>query len=99
MTVLPRFRQRAGWIALIGGGLLLASLAWWASVFLRIIGIGYLSAPEALSCSVASSIVCDLATSLCGRTHPWGVTWYSPVLLWASVALLSVSALIWRETP
>lgn len=99
MNPLPLLRQKAPSIAILGGGLLLVALLWWASVFLRVIGNGYLSAPEALGCSVASSIVCDLATSLCGRTHPLGLTWYSPVLLWIAVALLSGAALAWRDAP
>jgi hypothetical protein len=85
------------WLALLGGGLLLAAFAWWALVFLRVLANGYLSTREALTCSVASSIICDLATSLCGKTHPLGITWYSPVLLWVSVALLSAAALFTRE--
>jgi len=85
------------WLALAGGALLLAAIAWWALVFLRVLANGYLSTREALTCSVASSIICDLATSLCGKTHPLGITWYSPVLLWVAVALLSAAALITRE--
>lgn len=85
------------WLALLGGGLLLGAVGWWALVFLRVVGNGYLSAPEALACSVSSSIVCDLASSLCGKTHPLGIAWYSPVLLWVAVAVLSVAALATRD--
>lgn len=95
LQVLPR--QPAQWLALLGGTLLAAAFAWWAIVFLRVLSNGYLSAPEALSCSAISSIVCDLATSLCGKTHPLGITWYSPLPLWAGVALLSAAAFFWRD--
>ena len=87
----------ARWLALLGAALLLATIAWWSSIFLRVIVNGYLSVPEAVSCSAISSVLCELATSLCGRTHPLGITWYSPVLLWISVALLSAAALVTRH--
>ena len=77
-----------------GAVLLATSLFWWGTVFLRVIANGYLSSAEAFRCSLASSIVCDLATSLCGKTHPFGITWYSPVMLWIAVALLSATALL-----
>lgn len=96
--MMAAIRQQPGrWLALLGSALLLGALAWWAAIFLRVMGNGYLSLPEAASCSVLSSIVCDLATSLCGKTHPLGLTWYSPVLLWISVALLSAAALTSRD--
>jgi hypothetical protein len=79
---------------LLGGSLALIAAAWWAIVFTRVLANGYLSAGEAVSCSVASSVLCDLAMSLCGQTHPLGVAWYSPALLWVAVGLLSVAALI-----
>ena len=85
------------WLAVLGSCLLLGAIAWWALVFLRVVGNGYLSAPEALTCSVTSSIVCDLASSLCGKTHPLGIAWYSPVLLWVAVAVLSMAALMTRD--
>ncbi len=87
-------RQSTLWLAGLGSGMLLLAIAWWSVVFLRVIGNGYLSAGEALTCAVNGSIVCDLATSLCGRTHPLGISWYSPLLMWAAVALLSAAALI-----
>ena len=92
MAILSRNAvQLLGW----GGAVLLAtSLVWWGTVFLRVIANGYLSTAEAFRCSLASSIVCDLATSLCGKTHPFGITWYSPILLWIAVALLSATALL-----
>lgn len=95
MRAIPR--SAAQWLALLGSTLMIAALTWWALVFLRVLASGYLSAPEALSCSAIPSIVCDLATSLCGRTHPLGITWYSPLPLWTSVALLSGAALLWRD--
>jgi hypothetical protein len=90
-------RSSPRWLALAGGALLLAAIAWWALVFLRVLANGYLSTREALTCSVASSIICDLATSLCGKTHPLGITWYSPEALWIAVALLSAAGLLTRE--
>lgn len=81
-------------LLLAAGALSLAiAVAWWAAVFVRVLANGYLSAREAITCSVASSVVCDLAMSLCGKTHPLGLAWYSPGLLWVSVALLSAAAL------
>jgi hypothetical protein len=99
MSLLAPPCRPSWWLALLGSGLMLGALAWWALVFLRVIGNGYLSAREALTCSLASSVICDLATSLCGKTHPLGIAWYSPVLLWASVALLSAAALLTRDAP
>ena len=84
-------------LALLGGALLILAALWWASIFLRVIGNGYLSVIEAARCSAVSSVICDLATSLCDKTHPLGITWYSPALLWVSVALLSVAALLTRD--
>lgn len=94
-TLLPRSATR--WLAISGGALLLAALAWWAVVFLRVLSNGYLSPPEALSCAAMSSTICELATSLCGKTHPLGISWYSPTLLWVAVAVLSAAALLTRE--
>lgn len=88
MRSLPRFLA-------IGGALLLSlAVAWWAVVFLRMIGNGYLSSLEAVTCSVQGSTICDLAMSLCGGTHPLGIKWYSPILLWLAVALLSAAAFV-----
>lgn len=90
-------RQPSRLLALLGGGLLIAVTAWWALVFLRAASIGIVSAREALACAVTSSVLCDLAMSLCGRSHPLGIAWYSPTGLWLAVALLSAAALIHRD--
>lgn len=90
---IPRLLAAAGTLTLA------MAAAWWASIFLRVLANGYLSAREALTCSVALSVICDLATSLCGKTHPLGITWYSPTLLWVSVGLLSAAALSLSKTP
>lgn len=87
-------RHPARRLALLGGTLLMVAILWWASIFQQVIGNGYLSLPEVVICAAVSSGVCDLATSLCGKTHPLGLAWYSPLLLWASVAFLSVAALV-----
>lgn len=88
-------RPRISRLLLTAGALTLAiAVAWWTAVFMRVLANGYLSTGEALTCSIASSVICDLATSLCGKTHPLGLAWYSPGLLWISIALLSASALL-----
>ncbi|WP_421692932.1 hypothetical protein [Aestuariivirga sp.] len=83
-------------LALAGGAALIVAAAWWAIVFGRIIANGYLPAGQSVYCSVSSSIICDLAMSLCGSSHPLGIKWFSPAVTWLALALLSAAALLPR---
>ena len=93
----PAPRHIARLLAIAGAVALAVAAAWWAIVFGRIIANGYLPAGQSVYCSVSSSIICDLAMSLCGSTHPLGIRWFSPAVTWLALALLSAAALLPRD--
>jgi hypothetical protein len=78
----------------MGAATLLVAAFWWVIVFGRVISNGYLPLGQSAICGVTTSIVCDLAMSLCGRDHPLGITWFSPLSTWLALGLLSASALL-----
>lgn len=78
----------------LGAIALLVSIVWWWLVFRQVIAYDYISAPRAVLCLGNSDTICDLAMSLCGSKHPLAISWYSPSLLWAGLAVASAGLLL-----
>jgi len=76
-------------------GLLLVavSLAWWLIVFSKVMDSGNLGFSQSVVCLGTSSVLCDLAMSLCSASHFLDIRYYSPYLLWFGVAVLSAALL------
>jgi hypothetical protein len=88
-------------IALIVGGAatIAAALLWWTLSYWQVWSNDYLSVAEASRCLVADSSICRLATSLCTGRHVGFIAIYSPVALWAGVALAFCGLLPVRRSP
>ncbi len=79
-----------GWL---GGIAIATAFAWWAMLFPSVVANTGLTFGEAVPCVASNSQLCELETALCGAGHLFGITSYSPTLLWCGVALLSASLL------
>jgi hypothetical protein len=79
-----------GWL---GGIVIATAFAWWAALFPSVVANTGLTFGEAVPCVVSNSQLCELETALCGASHLFGITSYSPTLFWCGVALLSASLL------
>lgn len=73
----------------IGALAVVTVVAWWWIVFSRQIGSGSLPLANALPCLARNTDICALAEALCTQDHFLGITRYSPVAFWASLALIS----------
>ncbi len=69
------------------------ALSWWVLSYWQVWSNDYLSVAESGRCLVADSSICHLATSLCTGRHAALVAVYSPIALWAGVALTLSSLL------
>lgn len=78
----------AGGMAIVAG-----SLLWWTLSYWQVWSNDYLSVAESGRCLVADSSICRLATSLCTSRHVAAIAVYSPIALWAGVALTLSSLL------
>ena len=75
-------------VMLAGGGATVATaLLWWTLSYWQVWTNDYLSVAESGRCLVADSSICRLATSLCSTRHAPLVAAYSPIALWAGVAI------------
>jgi hypothetical protein len=63
------------------------ALAWWWIIFRQVVSYDYMTIADAAVCLGRNSTICDLAMSLCGAKHAFGVARYSPTLLWFGIAL------------
>ena len=67
------------------------ALSWWWIIFHQVVSYDYLTIADAAVCLGRNSTICELAMSLCGAKHAFGVVRYSPTLLWVGVSLGCVS--------
>ena len=87
-------------VLFVGGAATLAgALVWWTLSYWQVWSNDYLSIAESSRCLVADSSICRLATSLCTGRHAAPVAVYSPVALWAGVAMTLASLLPSRHRP
>ena len=95
--------RRAVTIGLLGAGIvaLAAAFAWWWIIFRQVVAYDYLSFGDAAKCLGSNSGICELAMSLCGAQHPFGLVKYSTSLFWVSLAALfaSLATSAWQRAP
>jgi hypothetical protein len=92
LAVISPRRACAG-LRWLGGIAIATAFAWWAMLFPSVVANTGLTFGEAVPCVASNSQLCELETALCGAGHLFGITSYSPTLLWCGVALLSASLL------
>jgi len=73
---------------------LLLAVAWWWLIFSRVVGNAYMTYPQAAPCLFGTSDLCALAQALCKNDHLLGIRRYSAELLWASLGLIGVGAVL-----
>lgn len=69
--------------------LLLIAVTWWWLTYADVVQYTYLSVPEAATCLVGRSAVCDLARSLCRGSHPAAIVAYWWGTFWIAVGFAS----------
>lgn len=87
-------RATFGLVALGGGLLALASLAWWWLIFSKVVENEYLSVGQAVTCIAGATDLCTLAQALCTNDHLYGIRWYAPEAFWAAAATLTLGTLL-----
>jgi hypothetical protein len=88
-VVVPR--QTAAGLLAFGAVALAGAVAWWIDSFRLVLWYDYLSVPQAATCLVYESTICELAISLCNARHRFGVPGYSSNLAWIAIAALSMA--------
>ena len=91
MRAVPVMRLLTVGLLCLGAAALVIACAWWWIIFHQVIAYEYLPFGDALKCLGSGSGICELAMSLCGTRHPFGLAKYSTSLFWASLAALSAS--------
>lgn len=74
-----------------GTAIILLSVGWWWLTYADVIGYDYLSLPNAGTCLVSNTDICQLAKSLCRGAHPARIIAYWSASIWVGAAMLAAS--------